>query len=86
MSPGLLGRGAQRISEEVLLATDRAQTNGRRETQMRLVFVMIHIEVMRIKEEVNLVTRTGGKFWSLYRGVTALNRGIHVMQRQWLQR
>ena len=76
---------AQRKSEEILLATDRPQQNDRCETQIRLGEVISLSGVSRIKEDVNPATRTGGKFRSFKQRATAIKRGIHVMQRQWLQ-
>ena len=84
MPPGILAEG-QRKSEEILLATDRPQTNDRCETQMRLGEVISQAGVTRIKEDVNPATRTGGKFQSLNQKATTIKRCIHVMQRQWLQ-
>ena len=81
MPQGIIGGGAQ-TPEEVLLATDRPRPNNRRQTQIRLGELIPQAGVMRIKEEVNPATRTGGKFRSLYRRETMLRRGIHVMQRQ----
>ena len=65
---------AQRKSEEVLLATDRPQTNDRCETQMRLGEVISQAGVTRIKEDVNPATRTGGKFQSLNQRATTIKR------------
>ena len=56
MPQGIRGRGAQ-TSEEVLLATDRLQTNDRRETQTHLGDVIPQAGVMRIKDEVNQARR-----------------------------
>ena len=75
----------QRKSEEILLATDRPQLNDRCETQMRLEEVISQAGVTRIKEDVNPATLTGGKIRSLNQRATTIKRGIHVMQRQWLQ-
>ena len=50
---------AQLISEEVLLATDKHQTNDRGETQMRQRNVNRQADVMpiKVKEEVNTAPR-----------------------------
>ena len=66
MQQGIIGRGSQ-ISEEAQLAIDRPQTRDQCRAQMRLGDVIPQTGVMRIKEEVVPVTRTGGKIWSSYR-------------------
>ena len=52
----------------------------------RLGDVIVQIGVMRIKEEIVPATRTRGKIRSSYRRAMTLERGIHELRRQWLQR
>ena len=83
MSPRIIGRGAQRISEGIQLVADRPQMNDQCETQMRVGEAILQARVTRIKEEVNPATRTGGEFRSHNQRATTIKRGIYAMQ--WLQ-
>ena len=85
MPQGIIGRGAQ-ISEAVQTATDRPQTRDRCRTQTRLGGVIPQTGVIWIKKEIIPASRTGGNNRSSYRRAMTLKRGIHEMQRQWLQR
>ena len=62
---GLTGRGTPRISEEALLAVRRSRTNNLRQMHMRVEEVIPRTGINRIREELSLATRTGGKFQSL---------------------
>ena len=68
MPPRIIGRGAQRISEGILLVAGRPQMNDQCETQMRLGEAIPQAGVTRIKEEVNPATRTGGNSVASIRG------------------